>query len=110
MTERDDYSTVEPEPALGTTTSDARAAAIRSLKKKREFISHLLAYVLVNALLVTIWLITAIPSGAWFPWPLIPMMGWGIGLGFHAAATYGPASRPVTEEAIRREMERLGRR
>jgi hypothetical protein len=93
---------------VGTTesglSSDLREEAIRSLRKKRDFRSHLVAYVLVNALLVVIWAVT----GADFFWPIFPILGWGIGVAFNAWDVYG--RRPITEEAIRREQDRLRRR
>lgn len=79
-----------------------REQAIVRLRKKREFAAHLLAYVMVNTLLVVVWAV----SGAGFFWPIFPMMGWGIGLVFHAWDTYGGTP---SEERIRREMERLER-
>jgi hypothetical protein len=82
---------------------DLRQQAIRSLKKKQDFRSHVVAYVLVNALLVGIWAAT----GANFFWPIFPIIGWGIGLAFNAWDVYG--RRPLSEEQIRREQERLRR-
>jgi hypothetical protein len=84
-----------------TENEDAlREMALERLKKKREFWPHVLAYVLVNALLVGIWVFT----GGFF-WPVFPILGWGIGLAFHAWDTF---SRPAfTEDRIRREMDRL---
>jgi hypothetical protein len=84
---------------------ELRQAAIKQLRKKRDFQSHLLAYVLVNLFLNGIWWLTS-PGG--FYWPLFPMLGWGIGLAFHGWDAYG-ASTP-TEESIQAEMARLGRR
>ena len=88
---------------VATTESDLRQEAIRSLKKKRDFRSHLVAYVLVNALLVVIWAVT---SGGFF-WPVFPLIGWGIAVGFNAWDAYG--RRPITEDEILREQERLRR-
>ncbi len=81
------------------TDEELRREAIVRLGKKRDFGAHLLAYVLVNGLLIVLWAVT----GAGFFWPLFPLMGWGIGVAFHAWDTYG---RPPTEERIRREMDR----
>jgi hypothetical protein len=55
----------------------------------------------VNAFLVAIWAVTS--DGTLF-WPIFPILGWGIGLVFHAWDVYG---RPPGEEQIHREMERL---
>lgn len=81
---------------------DLRKEAVARLRAKREFTAHLLAYAMVNALLVAIWAFT----GAGFFWPIFPLTGWGIGIAFHAWDTFG---RPPTEERIRREMDRLRR-
>lgn len=78
-----------------------RELAVQRIEKKREFHAHLLAYVLVNAMLIGIWAV----SGAGFFWPVFPLMGWGIGLSFHAWDTY---RRPEpSEDRIEREMRRL---
>jgi uncharacterized membrane protein YccC len=87
-----------------------RAAAERSLRRKHDFLQHLFSYLVVNGLFVTIWLIVGLTGGSWFPWPLFPMIGWGIGLAFHAWAAFGPPSRPITDEDIDRKMRRLGGR
>lgn len=83
--------------------SDLREQAIASLKKKRDFRTHLLMYVLVNAFLIGIWAI----SGADFFWPAFVLGGWGIGLVANAWDVYG--RRPITESEISREAERLRR-
>jgi 2TM domain len=79
---------------------DARARAVRSLRKKAEFRSHLLAYVVVNTAIVIVWVMT----GSGFFWPMFPILGWGIGLLFHGQDAYG--RQEITEADIRREMER----
>jgi len=86
---------------VARTESDLREEAIRSLRRKRDFRSHVIAYVLVNSLLVVIWLET----GAGFFWPIFPIAGWGIGVAFNAWDAYG--RRPITEDEIRREQDRL---
>ena len=85
------------------TETDLREQALRSLKKKRDFRSHVVVYVLVNALLIAIWAVT----GAGFFWPVFPLLGWGIAVAFNAWDVYG--RRPISEEEIRREQERLRR-
>jgi len=77
--------------------------AVESLKRESDFHAHLLAYILVNGFLIVIWSIT----GVGFFWPAIPMVGWGIGLAFHAWDTY--VGRPPSEPRIQREMQRLSR-
>ena len=79
-----------------------RERAIQRLEKRSEFWTHLSAYVLINGMLVTIWFLA---SGEGLFWPVFPILGWGIGLFFHAIETF---RRPYTEDRIRREMDRLG--
>ena len=81
-----------------------RDQAVERLKKKRDFKTHAFIYVTVNAMLVAIWAITS--DGGLF-WPIFPMLGWGIGLAANAWEVYG--RRPITEDEIRRETERLRR-
>ncbi len=83
-----------------TDESDRRAAAIRRLKAKRGFEIHAAVFAAVNVLLVAIWAST---GGGYF-WPIWPFLGWGIGLAFHRWSIYHRA--PISEDEIRREMER----
>jgi len=79
---------------------ERRQAAIKRLKDKREFWQHVAIYVLVNSLLVVVWAVTS--EGTYF-WPMWPLLGWGIGLAMHAWETF---RRPISEEAIRKEMDK----
>jgi hypothetical protein len=80
---------------------EIRDQAIERLKKKRDFKTHVLMYVTVNAFLVVIWAI----SDAGFFWPIFPILGWGIGVIANAWDVYG--RKPISEDEIRREVERL---
>jgi 2TM domain len=95
-----DY-TDKTEDYTGMTENQARARAIASLKKKADFRNHLLTYLMVNTMLVVIWFMT----GASFFWPIIPILGWGIGVVFHAQDVYG--GNQISEADIRREMEQM---
>jgi hypothetical protein len=44
-------------------------------------------------------------DGAAFFWPIFPLLGWGIGVAFNAWDVDRP---PISEDRIRREMDRLG--
>lgn len=63
----------------------AREKIERDERRSRHVASgfrwHLQAYVAVNLLLVAIWLLTDGPDV--HPWPVYPVLGWGIGLYFH---------------------------
>lgn len=80
---------------------EIREQALARLKKKRDFRSHLFMYVAVNAMLVAIWAIT----GADFFWPIFPILGWGVGVAANAWDVYG--RKPISEDEIRREADRL---
>ena len=82
-----------------------RNQAVRNLRRRAEFRMHLLIFVLVNLLLVIIWLTTGIFAGAWYPWFIFPLFGWGIGLGAHAWTTY--RGDELSEDRIRAEMNRI---
>lgn len=84
------------------TDAERREMAISRLKAKRDFWSHLSAYVVVNGFLVVIWAFTQNNSG--YFWPIWPMAGWGIGLLLHAWETYRPG---ISEAAIQREMGKM---
>ena len=83
---------------------ELRQRALQRIRKKGEFRSHLTSYVLVNAALVVIWALTN--AGGYF-WPIWPILGWGVGIGFHAWETYGQRSEGPTEDQIQREMDKL---
>ena len=81
-------------------SGDPRQAAIERLKERREFTSHLVAYVVINAFLVTIWFVT----GAGYFWPVWVLAGWGIGLALHAYRVFFQS--PITEAEIEHEIHR----
>jgi 2TM domain len=84
--------------------AEFRERAVGRLRKRAEFRANVLAYVLVNSLLVGNWAVT----GAGFFWPVFPILGWSIGLAFHAWDVYrGEHRRGPTEEQIRREIKAL---
>ena len=79
---------------------ERRDAAIKRIKEKRDFKTHVVSYVVVNLFLVGVW---AVSGGGYF-WPGWVMAGWGIGLVLHGWQTYR-GERPITEEDIQREMD-----
>jgi hypothetical protein len=82
--------------------AERQQAALDRVKAKRDFKSHLAAYIIINAMLVVIW---AASGGGYF-WPIWPLLGWGVGVAFNWWAAY--LQRPISEDDIRREMEREG--
>ena len=83
-----------------TEQNDKREAAVRRVKAKRGFRTHVALYLAVSTLLVAIWAL----SGARYFWPGWVMLGWGVGLAFHGWGVY--LKKPISEDEIRREMER----
>jgi hypothetical protein len=83
------------------TPSDPREAAIKRIKRKRQFQYQLIVYVLINLLLWVIWAAT----GLGFPWPIFVTVFWGIGIASQAWMIYRGAA-PITEAQIEREMGR----
>ena len=79
-------------------------------KKRAGFKSHLISYILVNALLWVIWWLS-VPEGSMagqIPWPVWPSVGWGIGLIFHYVFTY--LVRHDGQDIVDREYKKLVRK
>ena len=51
---------------------------------------HVRSYLAVMALLVGIWLAVGLAGGSWYPWPVWPALGWGIGVAGHVRAARAP--------------------
>lgn len=61
--------------------------ARKRVREEREFYVHAVTYVLVNAFLIAINLMT----GHGYFWAIWPLLGWGIGLASHAFQIFGVA-------------------
>ena len=82
---------------------DGYQRARKRVEAKLGFTMHLSVFLAVSILLAVINISTS-PGYYWFQWPL---MGWGIGVFFHALGVFvfsGGAS--VKEKMIEKEMER----
>ena len=80
-----------------------REEATKRVRKRRDLGTHVVTYVVVNAMFVAIWAIT----GAGYFWPAWVLFGWGVGLLLNVWDVY--FRRPVTERDIDEEMKRLQR-
>jgi fatty acid desaturase len=67
---------------------------------RRDFGSHVVAFVVVNAFFVLVWVLT----GAGYFWPAWIIGFWGIGLVLHAWETF--VRKPVTDADVERELHR----
>jgi class 3 adenylate cyclase len=89
-----------PESALPASSPSRRAPAQRTRTRGGHGLAtsvriHATIYVVVNVMLVAIW---AASGGGYF-WPIWPILGWGIGLGAHAAPLLaGVGTRRVPPE------------
>ena len=82
---------------------EAYQKAKKRVEAKIGFFIHLAVYVGVNILLIIINLLTSTQE-LWFKWPLI---GWGIGVSFHALGVFVFTERSsIKERMIEKEMEK----
>lgn len=88
---------------MGETDIDRESAEWKAARKRvtdrRDFASHLVAYVVINSFLVLMWAMT----GADYFWPIWIIAGWGIGLVLHAWEIF---RRPVTDADVEEELRR----
>ena len=85
------------------TYQDEFARAQGAPRAKMAFYAHLAVYLVVNALLVAINLLTS-AGHVWFQWPLL---GWGVGVLVHAVVTFVlPRGAGIKRRMIEREMRR----
>ena len=82
---------------------EAYQKAKKRVEAKIGFYIHLAVYLGVNILLIIINLMTS-SQYLWFKWPLI---GWGIGVFFHALAVFAfTKGSSIKERMIEKEMEK----
>lgn len=104
------------EKAAGTTQAEGRQRtdeALRLIAERNAFIAErregflwdFWSYLGVNAFLIAIHLLT---QGGYF-WPIWPILGWGLGLFFHALASL-PTSGPTFEAAFEQWREERRRK
>jgi|KBSMisStandDraft_5_1062788.scaffolds.fasta_scaffold3382679_1 hypothetical protein len=81
-----------------------RDRALAQIKKRRDFGAHLVTFVVVN---LAVWLLWA-ATGSGYPWPAWLTGFWAIGLVLNAWDVY--LRTPITEDEIRREIDRRRQR
>lgn len=73
-------------------------------KKRVGFKRHLATYIVINAFFWAIWYVTDRKDDyAGVPWPIFPMLGWGIGIMFSFLGAYVF----VKHDSVEREYEKL---
>jgi hypothetical protein len=82
---------------------EAYQKAKKRVEAKIGFYIHLAVYVVVNILLIIINLLTS-SQYLWFKWSLI---GWGIGVFFHALGVFVfSGGSAIKEQMIQKEMKK----
>jgi Domain of unknown function (DUF1707)/2TM domain len=71
-------------PVTRIAGSDPRRRAARVAAARRGVQIHLAAYLTASLLMIGIWLALAVTVGAWYFWPVWPILGGGIGVISHA--------------------------
>ncbi|MDT5065426.1 MAG: hypothetical protein QOK02_1581 [Mycobacterium sp.] len=64
--------------------TDPRKRAARQRAARMSVRLHLAAYLTMVVIVLTVWLAVALSVGAWYFWPIWPILGAGIGLLGHA--------------------------
>lgn len=64
--------------------NDPRRQAARRKAARRGLQYHLAAYLTMVVIVLTVWLAVGLTAGAWYFWPIWPILGAGIGVLGHA--------------------------
>jgi hypothetical protein len=78
-------NTATREAAMATVEGDRYRAAKSRVNQLRGFYIHLTTFIVVNAFLIVLNLLTS-PDTLWFYWVTL---GWGVGIVAHALQVYG---------------------
>jgi hypothetical protein len=70
---------------------DPHRRAARLAAARRGVRIHLLCYVVMSLLMVGIWVAIALAVGAWYFWPIWPLLAGGIGIVSHAVPVHQAA-------------------
>lgn len=92
---------------MAATSEDSdRKQALKRLRKRRGLVPGIATYVVVNVVLIVIWALT----GRGYFWPGWVLGFWGFFLVLDAWTAWSPfVRRPITDEDIDREVERVRR-
>jgi 2TM domain len=82
-----------------------RDQALRTIKQRRDFHTHLFIYLTINLVVWGVWVVIGAMSGSWWPWPLFLTLAWGVGVVANAWDIF--LRRPITETELQQEMEHL---
>lgn len=71
-------------PISALRRNDPRRVAARRAAARRSVHIHLAAYLSMVVIVLTVWLVVGLSVGAWYFWPVWPILGAGIGVVTHA--------------------------
>ena len=75
-------------PVATLRRNDPRRRAARNAAARRSVQIHLGAYLAMAVIVLTVWFIVGMTAGAWYFWPIWPMLGGGIGVLAHAVPVH----------------------
>lgn len=72
-------------------------------KRRASFKKHITTYLIMSILFWVIWYFSSSRHTGVLPWPVWPMLGWGIGVGFHYIGAYVSTK----DNSVEHEYEKL---
>ena len=89
---------------------DKDQALWRIATKRASFRKHIYTYLIINGFFWAIWLFSDSNRSEGWPWPVWPMLGWGIGMAFsYFDAYHGDKSTLAQQEYDKLKREKEGR-
>jgi|GEM_PF-594155 len=85
--------------------ADPRRRAARSRAARRAVRFHLAGYLTMVVIVLTVWLAVGLTAGAWYFWPIWPILGAGIGIVGHAVTA---RSNPPEWHSVSRQLGPAG--
>jgi len=81
-------------PVAQISRRDPRHRAGRLAAARRGLQIHVIGYLAISLLMIGIWLAVAVATGAWYFWPIWPILGVGIGVISHAVPVVRARAHP----------------
>jgi len=94
-----DLSADLPVATLRRNDPERRAALRRAARRSVQW--HLAGYLTMVVIVLTVWLAVGLTAGAWYFWPIWPILGAGIGLLSHALPVRFAIPSPCTAHRLR---------
>jgi hypothetical protein len=77
-------------------------------QRRASFKKHLATYIVMNLFFWALWYFNRYDDHEYsnYPWPIWPMLGWGIGLAFHYMAAYVSHKENDVENEYRKLIDK----